>query len=759
MQVRQSGTGIRRKGAGISRRSLLVGGLAAGGLALAWATWPRSYAPHLRLAPGETAMGAFLKIDRAGQIIVLVPQTEMGQGIYTVLPQILADELGADWRTVAVQPAVPGPLYVNHLLAREWLEGTTLRALGPVGDYAVGQYAERRNLVLTGGSTSVRAFRDSFRDAGAAARVLLCKAAGARWNVAWESLDIIDGIVSDGTRRLTIGALAEEAAGFDVPEILPLRQDSGSAQRLIGTDAPRLDIPSKIDGSANFAADIRLPEMVFASIRQGPVGDARLVSANEAAARRVTGVLDVIRTDRWVAVTGTNWWAANQGLGRLDPVFEVKGDPLDDAAIERALADAMASGKGERFFSRGDLSASFDGASIVSARYRAAPALHLAIEPLAATARVGDYRAEIWVASQAPGLARAAVADALGLGEDRVTIYPLLAGGSFGRRMEVDVAVQAALIARQAGVPVQLQYARSEDIIHDRPRAPAIAWMSARMGRGGRIDGWLGRVAAPAALAQSWRRTGCGDTPADAIEATGTTTDRNAVSGMDRPYQIANFAVDHHPARVALPAGHWRSNADHYGVFFSEAFCDELAAVAMIDPMSFRIQMLGGNPRLAHCLTTVAALGGWQGGTAGSGQGIACHSMAGSHIALLVDASVEGGRIGVRRMVAAVDCGEAINPDIVRQQIEGGLIFGLAAATGGAARYSGAMPTAMQMGEQALPGIADVGEIMVELIASTASPGGVGEIGVPCVAPALAGALHTLTGRRFRTLPLTEDMG
>ncbi len=758
MQVRQSGMGRRRKGSAISRRGLLVGGLAAGGLALGWATWPRSYEPRLQLAPGETAMGAFLKIDRAGQIIVLVPQTEMGQGVYTVLPQILADELGADWRTVAVQPAMPGPLYANRLLAREWLEGTTLRALGPVGDYAVNQYAERRSLVLTGGSTSVRAFRDSFRDAGAAARVLLCKAAGARWNVAWESLDIVEGIVTDGTKRLPIGALAEEAAAFDVPEILPLRQDGGTALRLIGTDAPRIDIPSKIDGSANFAADIRLPGMVFASIRQGPVGDARLVSANEAAARRVTGVLDVIRTDRWVAVTGTNWWAANQGLGRLDPVFDLKGEPLDDAAIEGALAEAMASGEGERFFSRGDLAANFDKAKIVSAHYRAAPALHLAIEPLAATARVGDYRAEIWVASQAPGLARAAVADALGLGVDRVTLYPLLAGGSFGRKMEVDVAVQAALIAREAKVPVQLQYARSEDIIHDRPRAPAIARLSARLGRGGRIEGWLAKVAAPTALAQSWQRAGRGSTSAEAVAATASTADRSAVSGMDRPYQIAHFAVDHHPARIALPTGRWRSNADHYGVFFSEAFCDELAEVAAIDPMSFRIQMLSGNPRLAHCLTTVAALGGWQGGAAGSGQGIACHSMAGSHIAVLVEGSLDGGRIGVRRMVAAVDCGEAINPDIVRQQIEGGLVFGLAAATGGAGHYTGAMPIAMQMGEQALPGMAEAGEIMVELIASTAAPGGVGEIGVPCVAPALAGALHTLTGRRFRTLPLTEDL-
>jgi isoquinoline 1-oxidoreductase beta subunit len=754
MRVRQIGAAQGAHKKGVSRRAFLIGGGVAGGLALAWGLWPRSYAPQLNLAPGEQAIGAFLKIDRTGQIIAIVPQTEMGQGVYTVLPQILADELGADWRTVGVQAAVPGPLYANTLLADQWLDSRALRMTGALGDYALDEYARRTGLVLTGGSTSLAMFHDSFRDAGAAARVLLCQAAAARWDVPWESCDIVKGLVTDGTRTLRIGELVDEAVAFDVPEILPLRQGRQEGERLIGTSVPRLDLPSKIDGTANFAADIRLPDMIYAAIRQGPVGDARLKSVNEAAARKVAGVIDVIRTEHWVAVTGSNWWAANQALGRLDPQFEVRGPLLSDAAIQKALDAAIASGEGERFFSRGDLEPVFDKASIVVATYSVAPALHLCMEPMAATARVGDAGAEVWLPSQAPGLARQAVARALGFSEAQVTIYPLFAGGSFGRKMEVDAAVQAALIAREAKAPVQLQWSRSEDIIQDRPRPPALAKMAAKLGRGGLVQGWLAKVAAPAALAQSWARVGKGDSAAEAIGATAATADRLAVSGMDSPYGIANFAVDHHPAEIALPTGRWRSNADHYGCFFSESFIDELAEVANVEPVSFRIQMLGGNPRLARCLTTAAAMGEWQGGIPGSGQGIACHMMSGSAIGVLVKAGMEGGRIQVQRIVAAVDCGAAINPDIVRQQIEGGLIFGLASALGGGGHYEGGMPTALQMGEYGLPRLADVGEVVVEVIASTQPPGGVGEIGVPAVAPALAGALHSVTGRRWRTLPL-----
>lgn len=738
--------------AGIDRRTLLIGGGAAAGLLIAWGAWPRSYQPNLNVAANETLFNAFLKIDRAGQIIVVVPQLEMGQGVTTLLPQILADELGADWRTVAVQPAPISPLYANTLLADEELTSDWLTLLGSAGRWAQQQYAVRSALMLTGGSTSVRMFESAYRDAGAAARVLLCKAAAARWDIAWEACDIQNGLITDGQRTLKIGELASEATAFTLPDILPMRQ--GIDGRLAGQDLPRLDLPSKVDGSANFAADIRLPDMVFASIRQGPIGDATLKSVNEAAASKVTGFLKLIRTERWVAVVATNWWAANKALDLADPVFTVVGNPLDTDSIESALEAAFANSAGRRLYETGDLLPVFEGASIVASEYQVAPGLHLTAETPAATARITDDKAEIWMATQAPTLARTAIADALALPDAAVTLYPMQAGGSFGSRMEHDVGVQAALIARDIGRPVQLMWSRLEDIIQDRPRAPAHARMAARLGRGGRIDGWLAKVAAPAALTETWERITGNALPIDVARKAAKSADRRAISGMVPPYAMGPFAVDHYPADIGLPTGRWRSNADHYSAFFTECFIDELAHIAGIEPLSFRIQMLTDQPRLAHCLASATALGGWQGGIDGSGQGLACHAMGGSYAAVMVEAGLSGSRLSISRIVAAVDCGEQVNPDIARQQIEGGLIFGIASAIGAAGSYRRGLPTRAILGRMGLPRLVDIGEITVELIRSTASTGGIGEVAVPPVAPAIANALFTVTGQRFRSLPL-----
>lgn len=737
----------------LSRRTLLTGAAIGGGLAVAWAVWPRRYAQTADTAQGETAFGAFVKVDRSGQVIVMVPQAELGQGVFTLFAQVVADELGADWRTVAVQPAPPGPLYANRLLAREWFDGPVKRAFGSWGDRAVDDYAQRSELMLTGGSTSLPNFYEALRAAGATARVLLCMAAAARWDVTWEACDIVNGIISDGTHKLRIGEAAEEAAAFTPPAELPYRPELRE-EALLGSDAPRLDVPSKIDGSANYAADIRLPDMVYAAIRQGPVNAARLESINEAAARKVPGMIGIVQEGGWVAVTARNWWAANQALDRLDPVFVLDGPAVDDAGIDKALDAAFESGNGARYFSRGALLPVFEGARIVRADYEVAPSLHLTLEPMAATARVRDGDVEVWMPTQAPVLARQAIARALAVAEATVTVYPLFAGGSFGIKMEVDAGVQAALIARAAKAPVQLMWSRSEDIIRDCPRPPAKARMAAKLGQAGLVEGWSAKVAAPTALAQQWRRIGHGESRVEAIAAVAGDADDLAVSGMDLPYAIPNFAVDHFPVEIGLPTGRWRSNGDSYGAFFSESFIDELAIVAGVEPLSFRIQMLGAHPRLARCLTTVAALGGWQGGVRGSGQGIACHRMRDAYIAVMVEASFANGRVQIPRLMAVVDCGKPVNPDIARQQIEGGMIFGLAMALGGSPSYHNSLPAKMRLVDYDLPRLADLGDVMVEFQESSGGPISVGEIGVPPIAPALASALSTLTGKRYRRLPI-----
>ena len=736
---------MERKGIkGIDRRTLLIGGGAGIGLLVAWAAWPRTYLPNLPVRDGETAFGAWLKIAPDGQVTVAVPQCETGQGVFTTLPQVLADELGADWRRVGVEQAPLNPLYANPLASAELFPGL-------VPDALRATHARRSALVLTGGSTSLRQFEAPLREAGAAARALLCQAAARRWGVDWRACSTAGGFVLHDKQKIGFGEIAADAAGETVPDDLPLRE--GEGDRLLGEPLPRLDGPGKVTGSASFAADIRLPGMVFAAVRQGPIGTARLAAADEAAGRAVPGVEQIARTDRWIAAVANTSWAAQRALDAMNPKFEVTSK-VDSASIQAAL-DAALDGDGTRIAAEGDLSAVFKGARVVTASYRVGVALHAAIEPMTATATIADGRCRVWMATQAPGLARAAVADAIGMRADSVVIHPVFAGGSFGQNLEHACAEQAALIAQRVGKPVQLTWSRGETSVQDRYRAPAAARMTARLGGNGAVSGWLAKIAAPASGHELAARLMAGDGVAGTALMLGGDGDPAAVAGARPPYRIPALAIDHHPADIGIPTGYWRGGAHGVTAFFTESFIDELAHVAQIEAHSFRIAMLGGEPRLARCLSAVATLGGWQGGLAGSGQGLACHAFRGSYIAVMAEASVGGDqRIRVDRLVAAVDCGRVVNPDVVQQQIEGGLIFGMAAALGATTGFTANRAEARGFADLALPRLADTPEIMIELIASEAEPGGASELAVPPVAPAIANAIHAATGVRLRQLPL-----
>lgn len=722
---------------GISRRTLLVGGGAGAGLVLAWALWPRTLAPSLRAGEGEHVFNAFLRIGNDGRVIVAVPQSELGQGSWTALSQILADELGADWRTIGVEPAPLGPIYANPLLAEG--EGSDFRR------WRARQFEGGEAAMLTAGSTSVRAFEKPLREAGAGARALLMKAAARRWEVEWETLDTAAGFVVDAGRRIAFAELAEAAADEELPAYLPIR--AGIDNRLVGQPLPRLDSPSKIDGSAPFAGDIRLPEMVYASVRSGPGEDSRLAGWDRPAGLAVPGVLGAFDAPGWVACVASNWWAAERGVEALKARWEVPHAPVSDESIDAALVAALERDEGRRIYARGDLADAFEGGHVLRGHYRAGPAANAPLETLTATARLGGDRLEIWAASQAPGLARAAAARVAGLDEAQVTLYPTLAGGGYGRKLESRAIEQAAMLAVRTKRPVQLVWSRAEESVRDTFRAPARAQLLARLDQGGVILGWQARIAAPdtgAELAGRLRGDGA------AMAAIG-----DPVAGAVPPYAIPAVTVDYLPAETGFAIGGWRSGAHSYSAFFTESFMDELARLSTVEPLSFRMQMLGDNPRLARCLTTAATIGGWDGGPPGGSMGIACHSAFGSHIATLVEVEVTAEqRIRVLRAVCAVDCGRIVNPDLVRQQVEGGLVFGIAAATGNAIGFADGRPDVRGLHQFGFPALATSPDVSVELLDSEDEPGGVTELAVPTAAPAIANALHALTGRRLRALPL-----
>ncbi len=751
----------RKTGSGFNRRHFLIGGGAAAGLVVAWAVWPRAYEPNISAAENEEIFGAFLKISKEGRVTVVVPQSEMGQGVYTILPQILADELGADWRTIAVEAAPINPLYANGYLAERWAE--TLLPPGSkrpsekehakrLSDWAADQYAIRNDFIVTADSASIPAYSERFREAGAAARVLLSKAAAEKWDIDWETCSVENGIVTDGERELRFGELVADAVRQELPDPIPLR--SSPANNLVGQDVPRLDMPAKLDGTANFAGDIRLADMVYASNRRGPIGDTKLKSFNREGANKIVGLIDVVDADGWIAAVATNWWAANNALDKMSPVFETSGLLPDSAKMDAALQQALDEGAGTRFVSRGDTKAAFDEHRHTRALYQVDAAIHAPMETRTATANFKDGKLELWMATQAPVAAIKAAADALGISDANVTLYSMLAGGSFGRNLDSRIAGQVAVIAKQLGRPVQLMWSRAEEMMHDHYRPPALARLDAATDRAGRVHAIQIKVATPAAAREQSKRLIDGVDAISAMRASLGEADGKAVEGADIPYAISNFTLDHHPAFVGAPTGNWRSNAHSYNAFFVESFIDELAAKAKIEPLSYRMQMMSGQPRLARCLTGVAAMARWDGGVDGSGQGIACHSMRGGYIAVVVQATRGETGLKVRRISATVDIGRIIHPDIARQQIEGGIIFGLAMAMGSSTRFEDGLPTSKHLRDLSLPRLVEVPAIQIEFIRSDEEPVGVEEIGVPAVAPAVANALFSATGVRFRNLPL-----
>ena len=692
----------------IDRRTLLIGGGAGVGLIVGYALWPRHLKSDLAVARGEQAFGSFIKIARDGKVTVAVPQVETGQGIWTGLAQIVADELGAAWETMAVEPAPLTKPYANSLAEQEgWPEG----------------------IRITAGSTSIRAWEQPLRDAAATARAMLVGAAADRWNTDPATCDTADGFVINGVRTFTFGELAEEAADRSPSSNTPLRKTVKA--RLIGQSLQRLDGPAKAVGSWRFAGDVRLAALLFASVRMAPPGGKLTGFAREALGR-VPGVRHVSANDEWVAVVADSWWAAERALNAASPKFSGERTSADLRPLfDKALTNVAVM----EWFSSGNYEGTVRGSRPLAATYYVAPSQHLGLEPVTATARVSGDAVELWALSQAPGFGRTSA-----------TLYPLPAGEPAGRALEPDAAPIAIELAKLVGRPVQVVLSQSSNQNHDRVAPGALARMMALPGAGGITAAWAMRVATADGLGSALARL----SDKDATDKLGKT----ALDGSVPPYSIANVLVQMVPVKLPFAAGYMRGSPQREFAFFTESFIDELAHAAGMEPLSFRMSMLGENGRLARCLQAATRLSAWDGGGAGSTMGIAGASAFGSHIGLVASASIDDDqRVKVHRLVAAVDCGSVVNSGLVQQQIEAGLIWALAQATIPSPEWIAGMPRARTLRGMQMPRLGDMPEIVVQIIPSSNTPGGISGLGTLPLAPAVANAVHAGSGKRMRSLP------
>jgi isoquinoline 1-oxidoreductase/isoquinoline 1-oxidoreductase beta subunit len=731
---------------GLGRRRFILGTLALAGGGLGVAVWSGSVARRRRLAPDATTLepSAWLQVDTTGGITLQVDRVEMGQGVITGFVTLVAEELD-----------VP-PDRIRPVLA-------------PVHP----RFQDPAQ--LTGESTSMRKRFEPLRQTGAAARALLLQAAAAEWGVAVATLDT-DGtghvVDAAGGRRLPYAALAAAAAQLPVPADVALRDPARF--RYIGGRVARPDLPDKVRGAARFGIDTQLPGLLTAVIARSPELRGGLRGFDAARARAVPGVVDAFAVPAGVAVVAEGFWAARQGARAL--AVDWAPGPLAAFSTATMAADqarALASGTAHVARDDGDPAAvlaatTAAGGPVLAADYALPYLAHATLEPMNATLWFRGDACEAWIPSQAPDLARQVICDLAGLAREAVTVHTTLSGGGFGRRATVDYVAEAAAIARRFDRPVKLVWTREDDLGHGPFREASRHALRASLGTDGRIAAWehrltgvgLNHLLMPATLpllAPDWlptarlARAGAWLGP-KLDDWFGSFTARQG--STDHPYAVPATRVEVVNWQPGVPVTIWRSVGHSYNGFVVEAFIDELSALAGADPLAFRRQHLAGEPRVLAVLDLLADRSGWGRPPPGRAQGLALQVAFGSVVAQVAEVSCAGGQIRVHRVTCAADCGTAVNPDVVRQQLEGGIVFGLGAALHGEVRIDAGQVRDRNFDGYRQLTLADSPVIDVHLVPSTAPPGGIGEAGVPPIAPAVANAVFAATGRRLRQLPL-----
>ena len=665
-------------------------------------------------ASAAAQLNAWLKIGRDNSITVIVDRSEMGQGVYTALPMLLAEELGIDLHAIQIVPAPVGDAYINP---------------GNGGQ-------------VTGTSNSVQDAYDKLRTAGAAARTMLIAAAAQAWRVDPAECEAMNGsVVNRRGAKLSYGELADAAAKQPVPKDVPLKPKANF--QIIGKSQPRIDTPGKIDGSAEFGIDVKLPGMLYAALAQSPVLGGKVRSLDSSAAEKMPGVRRVLATASGVVVVADHYWQALKARNALAVRWDAgANERLDNAAIRAMLEKTAAAGPGLSARADGNVEGALKSAQhSLSAAYYLPLLAHATMEPMNCTADVKAGGCDLYVGTQVQQVAQVTAATAAGLQPAQVRVITTLIGGGFGRRLDVDFIPAAVEASKALGVPVKVIWTREDDMTHDTYRPPAYEEVSGGLDAAGKLVAWKLHITSPSITARMFP-------PVKGVD------DSVIEAAVNNLYDVPNLAVSYSRQEIGIDVGYLRSVSHAPNCFVIESFMDELAALAGKNPYDFRIQHLDKKPRQRRVLQLAAERAGWGKAPPGRFQGIALMEGYTTHLAQVAEISLVGGELRVHKIACVVDCGQMVNPRIVESQIESAIVFGLSAALWGQVTIAGGQVRQTNFNSYRVLRNNELPQLDVHLLDSDEAPGGIGEAAVPLVAPALCNAIFAATGKRLRELPI-----
>jgi isoquinoline 1-oxidoreductase subunit beta len=710
----------------LSRREFLNAAAAFGGGLIVALTLPgpagtavsaavAGAAPSRRQSASQ--LNAWLKIAADNSITIIVDRSEMGQGVYTALPMLMAEELYINIDAIQIVAAPVGDAYISP---------------GNGGQ-------------ITGTSNSVQESWDKLRMAGATARTMLIAAAAKRWRVDPAQCHAKNGtIVNAQGGVLTYGELADAAAKLPTPKDVKLKPKINF--EIIGKSRPRTDTPGKVDGSAEFGLDVKLPGMLYAVLAQSPVLGGKVQALDSGAAEKMPGVRKVMTATGGVVVVAEHFWQAVKARRALDITWDPgQNAGLDNAAIQALLKRTAAAGDGLSARTDGNAAAALKSAAQrLSAAYYLPLLAHATMEPMNCTADVKSDGCDLYVGTQVQQVAQTTAATAAGLQPAQVRVYTTLIGGGFGRRLDVDFIPAAVEASKAVGAPVKLIWTREDDMTHDTYRPPAYEEVSGGLDASGKLVAWKLHITSPSITARMFP-------PVKGVD------DSVIEAAVNNLYDVPNLAVSYSRQEIGIDVGYMRSVSHSPNCFVIESFMDELAAAAGKNPLDFRLQHLVKKPRQRRVLQLAAERAGWGKAPAGRFQGVALMEGYTTHLAQVAEISIVGAELKVHKIVCVVDCGQMVNPRIVESQIESGIVFGLSAALWGEVTIVGGQVQQTNFNNYRVLRNNELPELDVHLVDSDETPGGIGEAGVPLVAPALCNAIFAATGQRLRTLPIASQ--